>query len=211
MGVSLLFTKDIVADLNANFMLYFLKFPNHILYWISSAKRAAYRWSRDRAKIASRWTWLIAQISDLEYRIRQHQELYILLKKSNGEFIWKWKKKNSEKKLDFAIELKKNLILIDFHVSGQVTFEDGEPVASNSASTETTQQASVNGYRGLLPGIRLGDLDDVTSKLYGNNTDDVELNGSARTRAFKASAFKKRKLLQSTNLHKISRRAARPW
>lgn len=50
-----------------------------------SAKRAAYRWSRDRAKIASRWTWLLAQISDLEYRIRQHQELYILLKKSNGK------------------------------------------------------------------------------------------------------------------------------
>lgn len=103
------------------------------------------------------------------------------------------------------------IILIDFHVSGQVTFEDGEPVASTSASSEATQQASVNGYRGLLPGIRLGDLDDVTSKLYGNNNDDVELNGSARTRAFKASAFKKRKLLQSTNLHKISRRAARPW
>lgn len=89
-----------------------------------------------------------------------------------------------------------------------MTFEDGEPVASTSM--ESTQPASVNGYRGILPGsVRLGEMDDV--KLYGNNNDEVELNGSARTRAFNASAFKKRKLLQSTNLHKISRRAARPW
>lgn len=87
-------------------------------------------------------------------------------------------------------------------------FEDGEPVASTS--TESPQTPSVNGYRGILPGsVRLGEMEDVTAKLYGN--DEVELTGSARTRAFNASAFKKRKLLQSTNLHKISRRAARPW
>ncbi|XP_031633683.1 KAT8 regulatory NSL complex subunit 1 [Contarinia nasturtii] len=154
-----------------------ITYPNQTKHTLSIGKRAAYRWARDRAKIASRWTWLLAQISDLEYRIRQHQELYILLKKSNG----------------------------------QVTFEDGEPVASTSTS-EIIQTPSVNGYRGLLPGsVRLGDMDDVTAKLYGGNSnDEVELNGSARTRAFKASAFKKRKLLQSTNLHKISRRAARP-
>lgn len=111
---------------------------------------------------------------------------------------------------------------------GQVTFEDSEPVASTSTTSESghqqqqsqqqQQQPSVNGYRGTLPGnMRFSDIDtDATTnaKLYGTTTttnDDVELNGSARTRAFKASAFKKRKLLQSTNLHKISRRAARPW
>lgn len=84
------------------------------------------------------------------------------------------------------------------------------------ASTSTTsdnghghqqQQPSVNGYRGTLPGnMRLGEMDTDATK-----SNDIELSGSARTRAFNASAFKKRKLLQSTNLHKISRRAARPW
>lgn len=79
-----------------------------------------------------------------------------------------------------------------------MTFDDDEPMASTSTSLPD-QQPSVNGYRGILPGsVRLGDTEETT-------------NGSARTRAFKASAFKKRKLLQSTNLHKISRRAARPW
>ncbi|XP_063222203.1 KAT8 regulatory NSL complex subunit 1 isoform X1 [Bacillus rossius redtenbacheri] len=39
------------------------------------AKRSAWRWAQDRAMVASRWTWLQAQISDLEYRIRQHNDI----------------------------------------------------------------------------------------------------------------------------------------
>lgn len=146
-----------------------------------SAKRAAYRWARDRAKIASRWTWLLAQISDLEYRIRQHQELYYLLKKNNGP----------------------------------ATFEDDEPMPIVPLDI-----GSVNGCRNMLnSNIRI----PVTTPQLGNIAnngmkkfdDDITITeetvGSARTRAFKRNAFKKRKLLQSTNLHKISRRAARPW
>jgi hypothetical protein len=34
-------------------------------------KRAKWRWLNSRSSVASRWTWLTAQISDLEYRIRQ--------------------------------------------------------------------------------------------------------------------------------------------
>lgn len=30
----------------------------------------------ERAAIAARWTWLQSQISDLEYRIRQHGDLH---------------------------------------------------------------------------------------------------------------------------------------
>jgi hypothetical protein len=44
--------------------------------FISRAKRAAWKWAQDRAGVASRWTWLQAQISDLEYRIRQHNEIH---------------------------------------------------------------------------------------------------------------------------------------
>lgn len=151
-----------------------------------SARRAAYRWARDRAKIASRWSWLLAQISDLEYRIRQHHELHLLLKMSNG----------------------------------QVEFEGTENintagVTSSAAATPPTapvdyQQLSVNGYRGILPGnVRSNDDGDVDIKAIDD--EDSDTNGTARTRAFKWNGFKKRKLLQSTNLHKISRRAARPW
>lgn len=44
--------------------------------FICRAKRAAWKWAQDRAGVASRWTWLQAQISDLEYRIRQHNEIH---------------------------------------------------------------------------------------------------------------------------------------
>lgn len=141
------------------------------------ARRAAYRWARDRAKIASRWSWLLAQISDLEYRIRQHKELYLLLKKHNG------------------------------HVELENVNPSSTSTLNQSNDSQPTQQ-SVNGYRGILPGNTRSDGNDIEMKNVEN--DDGEDNGTARTRPFKWNGFKKRKLLQSTNLHKISRKAARP-
>lgn len=41
-----------------------------------SEKRALWSWQRSRASIASRWCWLQAQVQELEYRIRQHNELH---------------------------------------------------------------------------------------------------------------------------------------
>jgi len=38
--------------------------------------RAKFRWFSKRAQLASQWVWLQAQVSDLEYKIRQHTELY---------------------------------------------------------------------------------------------------------------------------------------
>lgn len=139
-----------------------------------SAKRAAWRWARDRARIASRWTWLLSQISDLEYRIRQHHELYLLLKKNNGP----------------------------------VTFEnsphDETAMLDHTLIPLAPPQQSVNGYRGTLPGNLPTDDDN-------EKTDDDQGCTAARTRAFRANTFRKRKLLQSTNLHKISKKSARTW
>lgn len=52
------------------------------------SKRAAWRYAQDRAGIASRWTWLQAQISDLEYRIRQHNELQRQVRAVKGLVIF---------------------------------------------------------------------------------------------------------------------------
>ncbi|XP_012254345.2 KAT8 regulatory NSL complex subunit 1 isoform X2 [Athalia rosae] len=48
------------------------------------SKRAAWRYAQDRAGVASRWTWLQAQISDLEYRIRQHNDLQRHIRATKG-------------------------------------------------------------------------------------------------------------------------------
>jgi hypothetical protein len=41
-------------------------------------------YASERAMIASRWTWLQAQVSDLEYRIRQQSEIYRQLRSLKG-------------------------------------------------------------------------------------------------------------------------------
>ena len=52
-----------------------------------SSKRAGWRYAQDRASVASRWTWLTAQISDLEYKIRQHNDLQRQLRASKGAVL----------------------------------------------------------------------------------------------------------------------------
>ncbi len=47
-------------------------------------RRAVWKWAVERASIASRWTWLQAQVSDLEYRIRQQSDIYRQTRASKG-------------------------------------------------------------------------------------------------------------------------------
>ncbi|XP_067844250.1 KAT8 regulatory NSL complex subunit 1-like protein isoform X2 [Heptranchias perlo] len=49
--------------------------------------RSEWRWTIDRAGIASRWTWLQAQISELEYRIRQINDIYRHIRAAKGMVI----------------------------------------------------------------------------------------------------------------------------
>ncbi|KAK7092317.1 KAT8 regulatory NSL complex subunit 1-like [Littorina saxatilis] len=50
-------------------------------------RRAEWKWSCERAAVASRWTWLQAQVSDLEYRIRQQSEIYRQARHSKGQVV----------------------------------------------------------------------------------------------------------------------------
>lgn len=47
-------------------------------------KRALWSWQRARASIASRWCWLQAQLQELEYKIRQHNELHKQVREAKG-------------------------------------------------------------------------------------------------------------------------------
>ena len=62
---------------------------NHVTFITVSSfnyryKRAEWKWAVDRAAIVSRWTWLQAQVSDLEYRIRQQSEIHKTIRASKG-------------------------------------------------------------------------------------------------------------------------------
>ncbi|CAH1773587.1 unnamed protein product [Owenia fusiformis] len=50
-------------------------------------RRAEWKWAVDRAAIASRWTWLQAQVSDLEYRIRQQSDIYRQIRATKGSVV----------------------------------------------------------------------------------------------------------------------------
>ncbi|GJQ77628.1 hypothetical protein Trydic_g12756 [Trypoxylus dichotomus] len=135
---------------------------------LSIQKRAAWKYATDRAAIAARWTWLQAQISDLEYRIRQHSELYKQIRSSKG-----------------AVKL-------------------GDESPPHSVPTSPV----LNGYRGQLPGASPSSTKTVESPINGSvNTTCTEYQ-CARTRPL--INFRKRKLLQTTGLHAVSKKAARP-
>ena len=52
--------------------------------YVPIRQRAQWSWLANRAGIASKWTWLTAQISDLEYRIRQQTEFYRQIRAAKG-------------------------------------------------------------------------------------------------------------------------------
>ncbi|XP_051572317.1 KAT8 regulatory NSL complex subunit 1-like isoform X2 [Myxocyprinus asiaticus] len=56
---------------------------HHIPLW----RRAEGRYAVDRAAIISHWNWLQAQVSDLEYRIRQQTDIYRQIRSSKGSVV----------------------------------------------------------------------------------------------------------------------------
>lgn len=47
----------------------------------------SWKWAVERGAIASRWMWLIAQVADLEFKIRQQNEMYRSLRLSKGPIV----------------------------------------------------------------------------------------------------------------------------
>jgi len=54
---------------------------------IFRTRRAVWRYSRDRAAIALRWSWLCAQVADLDMKIRQHNDVYNDLCRTKGDVL----------------------------------------------------------------------------------------------------------------------------
>lgn len=158
-----------------------LPFPSRF-----SANRAAWRWAQERARLAARWNWLTAEISDLEYRIRQHTDLHNQLRRNKGP------------------------VLLLRPTEGQ----EKEPAGTSGTTTSSaTLPGSVNGYRGVLPGqysnTKAFDTQPGMDGFMADVENEVE-GTSSRTRPYNRAAFKKRKLVQTMNLHTISKKAARP-
>lgn len=57
---------------------------NRTIFFVNRSKRAAYKYAKDRGAVASRWCWLATQISELDYKIRQHTDLRKHIKDNKG-------------------------------------------------------------------------------------------------------------------------------
>lgn len=141
------------------------------------ANRAAWRWAQERARLASRWNWLTAEISDLDYRIRQHTDLHQQLRKNKGPV----------------------LLLPPTATSSPTGAEDKATEATGAAPTGSPTPGNVNGYRGLLPGqYSSGKAMDGVDGFMADVENELEGTAS-RTRPYQRTVFKKRKLVQTVS------------
>ncbi|CAB0043416.1 unnamed protein product [Trichogramma brassicae] len=144
------------------------------------SKRAAWRFAQERAALASRWTWLQAQISELEYKIRSTFEIQMRIRQAKGPVV-----------LEAASPPPPQA-----RVSPMTSYDD---VASTITSTTTSM---VNGFSNLLP--------NNSPATPGLNSIGASSSGAARTRPLVRSQFRKRKLVRIEGLHEILPKVARP-
>lgn len=169
-----------------------------------------WKWAVDRSAVASRWTWLQAQISDLEYRIRKQGDICRQLKIAKS-----------------PVSLKDNSSLIRIVNSEpcQICLRDGKfdiknnhvlapTIADNVLrSSSITNNAYINSK---LPESVLVDhvhrmMDPMTScehqKVSACSSDDRTCVAS-RVRPLQ-EGFKKRQLVRTSDLHRLSQKVAR--
>ncbi|VEN50892.1 unnamed protein product, partial [Callosobruchus maculatus] len=149
--------------------------------YLSVQKRALWRYSLERAAIAARWTWLQAQIADLEYRIRQHTDLLRQVRQSKG-----------------AVRLGGGSP--PAHLSGA---EEAVTMAVNGYRGQLPGAAAIAGVAAHQQHVKEGG--DASTSATPDAADQYTC-----ARARPVLNFRKRKLLQVRGLHAVSKKAARP-
>ena len=215
-------------------------------------RRADWKWNTDRAAVASRWTWLQAQVSDLEYRIRQQSEIFKQIRHAKGSVVLgdppsleeigarlRQARANGQKLSPFETKI------ADIDIKAE---SNGSPCNISSLLQNVNQQATkltqslgncltpdpsekvknMNNTKmlnGVIPGhssesatsvpgssgLTTGPAGDSSSVL----TPDVSptfpfLDATCMAaRCRPVRSYRKRKLLRTSGLHQISRKAAR--
>ncbi|KAJ8982338.1 hypothetical protein NQ317_009454 [Molorchus minor] len=149
--------------------------------YLSIQKRALWKYSTERASIAARWTWLQAQIADLEYRIRQHTDLHKQIRGSKGAVQLIGPSPPSPTAIPSSPTTVNGY---RGQLPGSLSFAAKSADADDASSVKTAPDGTPSGA---------GTCSDYQC---------------ARTRPL--ANFRKRKLLQIAGLHAVSKKAARP-
>ena len=191
----------------------------------------------DRAAIASRWTWLQAQVSDLEYRIRQQSDIFKQIRATKGsvvlgeppspEALARTGRKLSPLEAKIVI-LEGSNSLSPSNITSLLTNVDNQsaklkhslqncisPLSSAPSTSADSRTSPTRPLNGLFdsaktpspggvtvadPYLGVGGLDQMVSSPL-----PIEEQYCARTRPVRQ--FRKRKLIRSTGLYQVCRKA----
>ncbi|CAN7982872.1 unnamed protein product [Ixodes hexagonus] len=162
----------------------------------------AWRWALERAAVASRWTWLQAQVADLEFRIRQQSDLCRQLRRAKGPLRLEGADGDSSTPTDTTST--STTTTIPPHLQNTTTphcehnsTTTGDPCSCKlGAATSTTTTAPPSKPNGLV----LPSSQDVPGTTAGG--------GCVRTRAL-AAGFRKRKVVLAASALASARKSAR--
>ncbi|XP_040315996.1 KAT8 regulatory NSL complex subunit 1 isoform X3 [Herpailurus yagouaroundi] len=186
-------------------------------------RRSEWRWAADRAAIVSRWNWLQAHVSDLEYRIRQQTDIYKQIRANKGLIVLGEAPPPEHTPTDLFLPLSSE-VKTD-HGNDKLIESVSQPLENHGASGHSESLSTkscgalrpVNGVINTLQPILAdhipGDISDAEEQLQkkqrlnlvSSSTDGTCV--AARTRP--VLSCKKRRLVRPNNIVPLSRKVHR--
>nr|XP_055177507.1 KAT8 regulatory NSL complex subunit 1 isoform X2 [Nyctereutes procyonoides] len=187
-------------------------------------RRSEWRWAADRAAIVSRWNWLQAHVSDLEYRIRQQTDIYKQIRANKGLIVLGEAPSPEHTTTDLFLPLSSE-VKTD-HGNDKLIESVSQPLENHGASGHPSESLStkscgalrpVNGVINTLQPILAdhipGDISDAEEQLQkkqrlnlvSSSTDGTCV--AARTRP--VLSCKKRRLVRPNSIVPLSRKVHR--
>ncbi|XP_020738652.2 KAT8 regulatory NSL complex subunit 1 isoform X3 [Odocoileus virginianus] len=187
-------------------------------------RRSEWRWAADRAAIVSRWNWLQAHVSDLEYRIRQQTDIYKQIRANKGLIVLGEAPPPEHMTTDFLLPFSSE-VKTD-HGNDKLIESVSQPLENHGASGHPSESLSakscgalrpVNGVINTLQPVLAdhipGDNSDAEEQLHkkqrlnlvSSSTDGTCV--AARTRP--VLSCKKRRLVRPSSIVPLSKKVHR--
>jgi len=184
----------------------------------------------DRSGIVARWTWLQAQVSDLEYRIRQQSEIFKTIRNSKGVValsdmpIAPLGPSGDASGHRLQETSPANVATLMINVNKQASklqqslgsFSPLTPQGLTSDSLNKNATKSLNGY---VDGLHTPQSSYTTVTRVNCDSSSVNVSPDLTNQALDASCvsarcrpvrfYRKRKLLRTAGLHQVNVKAAR--
>ncbi|XP_054430865.1 KAT8 regulatory NSL complex subunit 1 [Pteronotus mesoamericanus] len=191
---------------------------------VSLRRRSEWRWAADRAAIVSRWNWLQAHVSDLEYRIRQQTDIYKQIRANKGLIVLGEAPPPEHATVDLLLPLSSE-VKAD-HGNDKLTESVSQPLENHGASGHLSESLStkscgalrpvngvINSLQPVLADHMPGDSSDAEEQLHkkqrlnlvSSSTDGTCV--AARTRP--VLSCKKRRLVRPNSIVPLSKKVHR--